>query len=461
MSNSDTGAKSVEERIKVLFMVMEFAPLNTTGNFRSLKFVKYFREHGIEPIVVTFTPESAANLWPKARIDDELLDEIPEETTVYRIPAEDRRKHYSSKLRSFITVYFHIEDNVARLWKANLMEAIDDIIEKHKPQVLLTSVPPFSSGGLAAHVSRKFSLPLVIDMRDAWSQWGHQPFGSYLHYLLTLRKERSNFKTAKAIVGVTPQLIRDFARAHPGLDKNKFHFIPNGFDDDTEIPSDIETSTKEDKKVIIGYVGSFYYSPHSHKQIFMPWWKRKRHRKLQYVPVKENWKYRSPYFFLKTLARAFEKAPKLKSRVEFHFVGRIPEWLGEMLGEFDLKDNFKSYGFVPHSEALRIQKSFDYFLTTSEKVEGGDHYCLPSKIFDYVRMRKPILAFVTAGIQREFISKSGLGLIMDPDDTENASTQLMEVLKNGIKLQPNPQYLQNFHRRNITQNMSGVIKTVI
>ncbi len=59
--------------IPVLFLAMEFAPVNTTGNYRSLKFVKYLNQFGIDPIVITLKQDEAADFF-KAKIDYDLLN---------------------------------------------------------------------------------------------------------------------------------------------------------------------------------------------------------------------------------------------------------------------------------------------------------------------------------------------------------------------------------------------------
>ncbi len=64
-----------KDKLPVLFILMEFAPVNTTGNFRSLKFIKYLGDYGIKPIIVTFIAEEAA-IFFNAKIDIDLLNEL-------------------------------------------------------------------------------------------------------------------------------------------------------------------------------------------------------------------------------------------------------------------------------------------------------------------------------------------------------------------------------------------------
>ena len=195
-----------QPKIPVLFLFMEFAPVNTTGNFRGLKFIKYISQYNIQPIVVTFIEEEGAKYF-NAKIDTKLLSDIPGDCILYRIHCSDRSKFIIQKLADFMTIYFSIKDSLAKRWKSDLFKGLVDIMEKHKPKMLVTSLPPFSSGKLAMQISKKFRIPYILDMRDLWAHFGHGPLPSYFHYKLTIREENIIFRNASAIIGVTPQLI--------------------------------------------------------------------------------------------------------------------------------------------------------------------------------------------------------------------------------------------------------------
>ncbi|MEP7318342.1 MAG: glycosyltransferase [Panacibacter sp.] len=446
------------ENLPVLFLVMEFAPVNTTGNFRSLKFIKYLAGFGINPIIVTFKKEEAAK-YLKAKIDNRLLEEIPKGTALYRIHCKDGDKYYRNRLRSFITIFFSIKDNLAKRWKKNLFSELEIIIARHQPKLIFTTLPPFSSGMLAVKVSENFKLPLIVDMRDCWAMWGNKPFASKIHYWLTIFEERKIFNKASAVIGVTPQLINTFQKSHIEINKSKFYYIPNGFDKEPDYLNDF-VFEPDKNKIVIGYVGSFYYSPQNRENIFKPWWKKRLHEFFQYVPVKEDWLYRSPYFFFRTIALLFDTYPEMKKKVFMEFVGNKPEWFDQMANEFGLSGNIKSYGFVPHETAIELQGNFDLVLATSEKVIEGEHYCLPSKTFDYISLNKPIVGFVTDGIQKEFILKSGSGIILNPDEPVDAVEQLMDLFNQGKKFKLNKEYLDSFKREALSKKLSNLFNEI-
>ena len=65
---------------RVLFLAYLFPPISNSGTQRSLKFVKYLSERGWEPIVLT------ASSFDGHVTDDRLLDEIPRDVRVVRVP---------------------------------------------------------------------------------------------------------------------------------------------------------------------------------------------------------------------------------------------------------------------------------------------------------------------------------------------------------------------------------------
>jgi len=445
------------KKTTIIFLAMEFAPANTTGNYRSLKFVKYLNLFGIEPIVVTFKEEQAANFF-NVKLDYKLLDQIPDNTSIYRINCNELATK-GSRLRTFFRMFFRIDEGLARRWRKNIINSLDVIIDKHKPKLIFASLPPFSTGRLAVEISKKYRLPLVIDMRDLWSMWGGTLYMSRVHFLLTSFVEWKVLKHASAVIAVTPQLINQFRLSHPSLSYKKFHLIPNGFDLPIDSIEDFQFLAGK-KKIVIGYVGSFYYNPAARTNSFKSWWQRDGHKMFQYSPIKEDWLYRSPYFFFKTIKRLFERYPEFKSIIEIHFVGHKPEWFDSMVNDFGIHDRVVSHGFVSSSQATAIQESFDLILATSEKVFNSDHYCLPSKLFDYVGRDKPIIGFVTTGIQKDFIINSGLGIICDPDNDEESVSILNDLFVHGKVFSVQKTYLESFHRKKNTKKLALIFNEV-
>jgi hypothetical protein len=445
----------------ILFVAIEFEPYQTTGAFRSLYFVKYLRRFDINPIVLTIGPNKHDSQLNALR-NSELTNIISNDIQVYRPVLED----YSSSKNKFLEafqMYFKVLDRFGNSWEDNVFNLLPQIIREHQPELIYVSCPPFSAGVISAKISKKFNLPLLVDMRDGWSKWGVTPFATYLHYRLTLSLERKVFQQATRVVTVTKQLADIFKKTHSFLNTTNTVVIPNGYDHKIDLERKIvfKGLREEDRVINITYIGSFYYTPKNHADLFTPWFKKKGHRKLQYTPVKEDWLYRSPYYFLLTLSHLFEKYPELRERVRFTHYGHKAEWLKSMVDEMKLGDIFIGKGFYNFEDLKQELNDTDLFLSTSMKVEDGEDYAIGSKTFDYISHYKPILGFVTPGAQTEFILNSKTGIIFNPDKIEESVYKLVMLLNDGVESKFNAAYLQNFQRVKLTERLAATIHEMI
>ena len=435
----------------ILFLVYEFPPLNSGGSHRPFKFVKYLKEYGLNPVVVT--PEVPAHIQ-----DTSMINEL-QDVTVIRTHMENSVRF--EKLLS--KNYINILDTEAKKWKKHLFPVLESLVQKYNFQAMYVTAPPFSIANLGVEVSKKFQLPLILDMRDHWSYWNITPFTSYLHYRAILRTEKKWFQQASVVLAVSEQMVDDFIKLHPDIDRKKFHTIRNAFKEEIkDIPDQISIrKASVDKPLKIGYVGSFYYHPYQRKLIFDPWWKKKPHQWFQYTPKKEDWLYRSPYFFFKTLQKLFKKYPQYKKLVQVEFIGAKPKWLEEMVKEFTLEDNVVLHGFLSHTESILFQQGCDVLLGTSMKVIGGRDYCIAGKSYEYLAQKKPVLAFVTEGTQKDFFEESGMSLVLDADEIDKNVELFKSFMDGEMIFMPNKSFIKKLSAKFSTKELANVIKEVV
>ncbi|MBN2894206.1 MAG: glycosyltransferase [Bacteroidales bacterium] len=444
----------------IFFIAYQFPPLNIGGAFRPLKFVKYFNDFEIKPIIFTLSPENFSQIYKNKEPDYNLLTDIDHvEKEIINVTTDDLLTKRSSKFQSFTQIYFNLtKGSEHKKWKNYFFKATEQALLKYSPKVILVTAPPFGIVELAVKLSKKTGVPLIIDMRDSLSMWISQPYGSFLHYKFTLIKEKSWFNHAKKVIAVTQQMINDWKTVHPKIHEGKFEVIPNGYDN--EILFDDIVVKPTDKIFTIGYVGSFYYNPESRNLMFKSWHQKRFHRKLQYTPRKEDWLYRSPFFLFKTLNFLFKNNTELKSKVIVKFAGAKPDWLEQMISRFGLNDNIEHLGFLPFEKIDKFQDSCNALLITSVKVIEGEDYCIAGKTFDYISSQKPILGFVTEGSQKEFIENSRTGIICDPDNIVESANILKKIFDEGVTLKPNKEFIEKHHRKYLTEKLAEIINSI-
>ncbi len=440
--------------IQILYIALEFPPQNNTGTYRSMKFVKYLPQFGINPIVLTLSEKSSNDLFG-FNSDPKLLEEI-KDVGIHRLSIKENRK-LENKIFKHFQIFFSVHDNIVNKLERNIRKEIRKIFSQNKPKAVIITFPPFSCHMLVNFIKKNFETKVIVDFRDAWSAWGNNFFPSYIHYRIIRKMERKVFMNADTIVTVTDELKEKFISIHGEFVRDKIEVIPNGFDFNIKNEKISNEQANYNNKIRIGYIGSFYYNPKLETETKKPWYKRKLHRLLQYTLKEEDWKYRSPFFFLKTLNYFFQEHSEFKSKIVFEHIGLLPDWLTDMIKEFNLENNFVSHGFKSHSEVKNIARNFDYLLATSEKNLLGPHYCLPSKIFDYLELKKPILAFVTAGSQYNFLEKSGVSIIFNPDSLNENSNRFYDLVNSNQELTFNTNFLLSYHRRKTCEKLAELI----
>jgi len=441
--------------MNILIIAYEFPPLNSGGSHRPFKFAKLLPKFGINPIVIT--PEISTQKG--ANLDYSQLAKLEQPLEIIRTPIK-KLPNWREKLAE--SYYLNVEDTNAKKWEPFLISAIEKVMKEKEIAAIYVTAPPFSMANMGRRLAKRFKLPFILDMRDAWSHWVITPYPSYLHYRLTLAKERKALEAATSVIVVTDQLKSDFQKIHPNVQKEKFHLIRNAYDEPApKYPNkmSIAKATLE-KPMRIGYVGSFYYTPYQRELLFKPWWKKKPYQYLQYSPRKEDWLYRSPYFFFKALAALREKQPETLNLLKVDFVGAAPAWLKAMVDEFELKDTVRFLGVLPHKEALKFQDDCDALLLTSVKVLGGLDYCIAGKTYEYICRKKPILAVLTEGNQKLFIEATGLGILCPPDDTMTSAKTLQNLLEGKVVLKPQQDFINSVNIEVTTEQLANIIKNI-
>ena len=428
--------------VRALLLAFEFPPLSTGGVHRALGLAEHLGAFGIDLAVVTVRSEDYA-AWSSARLDPALASRIPSSVPVYRTPSGFPDWYWrlsQSRLGFRALQYAYRGDPVSSFWS----EPVRRAVAEHRPDVLLATMPPFGVAVIARQIAKQYRLPWVADWRDPWTYWCAAPFPTYAHYLYARRAEGAVLREANVSVATSHVTREDWLRFFPGVDPSRLVTIYNGYDDDVLDPVEHVERT-------IVYAGSWYYDPQSRATMLQPAWRRSPQRWLFYSPRREDWLYRSPYFFLRGLAR-------YRGSVNVEFAGAIPRWLPAMLRETGTESRVRLGGPISHEEALRLQKSASALLLTSAKVIGGRDYSVAGKTFEYFGLRRPILGVLTDGAMRDLVAESGLGVIADPDDENAVVAAIDRVATEPTPVSPRAEVLARFTRREVARQMAETLR---
>jgi glycosyltransferase involved in cell wall biosynthesis len=238
--------------LKVIIVSYYWPPSGGSGVQRWMYFAKHLVENGIEPIVVTISPENAAY----STFDESLVKQVEHIETHHttggfqilkfysflksgntkkQIPVGDigdKKKSKFDKLSAYIRANYFIPD--ARVgWNKKAIPEIEKIIKKEKIDFIITTGPPHSTHLIGLEIKNKYNLKWVADFRDPWTE-------VYYNNLFK-RTKRADLKDksleirvlnkADLVLTVGPSMRKMLADKLPN-NESKVHAILNGFDEE-------------------------------------------------------------------------------------------------------------------------------------------------------------------------------------------------------------------------------------
>jgi len=441
--------------VNILFISYEFPPLKKGGVFRPLGFCESLVSSKYNPVVITVSKDC----WQREgqNLDFGLGVETRKKLDIIEIQKNSNLLSSKSSIQQKITLFFSPNGREKLSWQKQFRLKIPEIIAIHQPKVIFVTAPPFSIIDLAINIKREFNIPLVIDLRDAWSNWFTAPYHSFFHYTWVRRKESKALRLADKIITTSKQTEKDLKKLNSYVDKKKFVYIPNGYDGNL---SKWNVLSKKNK-IVVGYVGSFYYSPEQRQNMVSSWWERKGYRKLSYIPNKQDWLYRSPYFFFKMLSQLISNEPDYKNIIQIKFAGRKEKWFDDMVKKFKLESLVKHIGLLNHQDSMAFQGKCDALFLTSSKVINGRDYSIAGKTFEYIKNLKPIIACTSEGAQTDLLMKTGVAIHLNPDDISNGVEKLKKLLDGQIKLTPNYKFINSLSRFNCTLKLIDIFDDIL
>ncbi len=422
----------------VLVIVYYFPPMGGSGVQRPLKFVKYLREFGWNPIVLCPDP-GAYHVF-----DDSLQKELDElNVEVYRVKAKTPFHFFAgnknqqkltisdkkAKVLRKVSKLFYYPDN-KKAWINPAFQMAKDIISSRKIDVIFSSAPPFSNHILAAKLKRETGLPTALDYRDSWLD-NHFMTGLFGWQKKIMKaQERECLEVSDTVIGLDKFMVNSISEHHQEIKLNP-HIITHGFD-----PKDFESSNsnifdyKKDKLNIL-YSGLFYES-------------------------------NQPDIFLISIKELIDENKLPKEKIHLHFQGGLDKRISQLIQSLELEEISNDYGYLSHHNAVSNLKKADLLWMISnfskdlKQVKSG-------KLFEYFGSGKPILGLVHPGSASNFLEEYKSGFSTPPD----YKTRLKEILYHIFKLwetnklpQPNKEFISKFNRRTLTSELASIFNVI-
>ncbi|MFM7683588.1 MAG: glycosyltransferase family 4 protein [Bacteroidota bacterium] len=375
--------------MRILFLTQYYPPEIGAPQNRLHELAVRLKAKGVDVEVLTALPN-----YPKMEVQEEYKNGRNREELIDSIPVH-RSWIYVSKSKGIISRLLNYFSFVwTSYWRGRKLGKFD---------FLLVESPPLFLGYSAMRLSRKLNAKLIFNVSDLWPESAEKLGIVTNQRLLKLayNLEAKCYTKSTFITGQTQGIVDDIKSRFP--QKNVF-WLPNGVDVEFYNPDRIEDSDfrqrnnfKSDDLIL------FYGGILGHAQ------------------------------GLEIILKA-AKLLKDKNSIQFIIQGSGPEkaFLLELKKELKLS-NVHFFDPVTKAEMPAIVKAVDVALVPLKNLplfQGA----IPSKVFEALAMKKPLLLGVDGEARKHFIENAKAGLFFIPENEEDLAKQILDMANNLEKL---------------------------
>lgn len=417
----DRKAERVSQR-RVLLVAFHFPPLmGSSGILRSLKYCRYLPEHGWLPTVLTVHRRAYE------RSDESQMKEIPPQVKVIRAFGLDARKHLSWK-GSYLR-YTAVPDRWVS-WCLGAVPAGLFEIWKSKIDVILTTFPISTAVLVGYWLHTITGIPWVADFRDSMTEDDYPRDPQTRRVVRWLEKKA--VRHASRLIFTARSTLEMYLRRYPELSPEKCLVISNGYDEEDFAKLDVAADPRQDGPLCIHHSGLIY-------------------------PEERN-----PVPFFTALARLKKEKRIDSSRisVDLRAAGNEAHY-AEIIRKLEIEDLVHFLPPLPYREALEHSNRADILLLL--QAACCDHQ-IPAKAYEYLRLRKPILALTSrTGDTAALLNECGGTTVVDIADQDAIYRELPPILRAvraGAHPLPAVEAVSRYSRQNQARELASCLSVV-
>lgn len=411
-----------KKRRRLLIVAYRYPPSQEIGARRPSKLAKYLRDFGWECIIVTHkspswkqTSDLASNGRPG--LSRRLALDPPGMGRIVRWFAR-------CKAHDLCWIIWRPEW-YAYHWSQQAKRLAAKLCALHDVDAIWTTAPPFTTHLVGLYLKQRLNLPWVADYRDPWTSAIVRSWPTKWHFHLEERWEKSVVGHADAITCVTPTGVQRLVHKFPEV-QSKVRLLQNGYD-----PHDYPelTSAPSFASLHIGYAG-----------ILAPWMAKQQSPygrllrpilgKLVYQPGGHDLSAHSPLYLFRAVCTFINQFPLYANRVRITLVGDVARENVELAKSMGLHDYVTFTGRLPLSQTLDVLRKCNLLFLPMRVVHNERGYDMSGKLYDYVALKRPILALTNPGDISEFLTRYKLGWCLDPYDDVRVAQLFKSILDN-------------------------------
>lgn len=425
--------------MKVLIVTYYWPPAGGPGVQRWLKFVKYLRDFGVEPVV--FTAENPS--YPI--LDESLAKDVPDGIEVIKssifepnsILSKFKKKGtqnsmgflnpnptFLDKILMYVRANYFIPD-ARKFWIKPSVKKLKEYLKNNKVDVLITTGPPYSVHLIGLKIQQQLKIKWIADFRDPWTSV------DYFHLLpLTKNSLKKHYELEEKVVkeadGVL--MVSNHAKKKYEEKAKLIEVITNGFDVDG-VQSE-EEEVVVDKKFTLTHIGMMNSE-------------------------------RNPKILWEVLSELSKENANFADDFVLKFIGKIDNTISEEIEKCNLK-NVEKISYVPHPVAKQYQKETQVLLIVVNDYASAKEM-IPGKTFEYLQAKRPIVGIGPEdGDLAEIVKENNAGKVFNYQNKEELKEYILK-LYNQYRLGGIPKLdnsIEKYHRKQLTKNLVDYIGKV-
>lgn len=368
---------------KVLIITYYWPPSGAIGVHRCLKFAKYLKKMGWEPII--YTAKNAQYPY----LDNSNFKHIPDDITVLKgkiiepfnlfkiisgrkkdavltnpVQVRDKKQKFIDKLSIWIRGNFFIPD-ARSLWISPSVKYLTKYLKENPVDAIISNGPPHTNTVIAYKLSEKLNIPWLADYQDPWTQIDYH--NEFMLTKFAQRKhekmEQKAFKIAKKTTIASPSWKKDLE----SIGAKNVDVIFWGYDEDDF--KGFKANKKGD--FVISHAGLFGHD-------------------------------RNPVKLFKALKDIKEENELFAKKFKLKLAGPIDYSVKQAIEDANLIENTTFLGSIPRNDALQLTLDSSLLLLPLNKADNAMGR-IPGKLFEQMRTYNPILCFGPKGSDVENI----------------------------------------------------------
>lgn len=429
---------------KVLIISYYWPPSGGIAVLRCLKWAKYLREFGWEPIVYTAKDAHYPSLDPSNEKD------IPEGLTVLRgkifepyslykrftgqakdanvnnvFYVQDEQPGWAHRFSVWLRSNFFIPDARA-MWVRPSIRFLLAYLQEHPVDAILSDGPPHSNTRIATLLKRKTGIPWLADFQDPWTQVDYYQMLSLTSWADRRhhRLEQEAFQAADKTTIVSHSWKKELEE----IGAHNVSVIPWGYD-----PEDFqELQPAQVPGFTFMHLGIMGHD-------------------------------RNPETFFRVLRELSEEDEDFERDIRLELVGQVDFSVQEAFALEGLLEKVHLPGSVPRSRALELTAGSPVLLLLLNKQDNVKGR-IPGKLFEYLAARRPILVLGPPDSDvAKIVTETNSGITCAYDDAagiKTAVSTLYEKYQLGQLQQSLNSDIEQYSVRNLTRQLATYLHEI-